>query len=40
MYVLIAEPIADVVSALTCGAVFFHRLPKIIQKRQEQLSGQ
>lgn len=38
--VLIAEPIADVVSALTCGAVFFHRLPKIIRKRQEQLSGQ
>ena len=38
--VLIAEPIADVVSALTCGAVFFWRLPKIIKKRQEVLSHQ
>ena len=38
--VLMAEPIADVVSALTCGAVFFWRLPKIIKKRQEQMSAQ
>lgn len=38
--VLIAEPIADVASALTCGAVFFWRLPKIIKQRQETLSGQ
>ena len=38
--VLIAEPIADVISALTCGAVFLWRLPKIIKKRQEVLSHQ
>ena len=38
--VLMAEPIADVVSALTCGAVFFWKLPRIIERRRQQLSQQ
>ena len=38
--VLVAEPIADVVSALTCGAVFLWRLPHIIEQRRKTLSGQ
>jgi len=36
--VLLAEPVSDVVSALTCGAVFFYRLPKILKKRAESLA--
>jgi len=36
--VLLAEPVADVISALTCGAVFFYRLPKILKKRAETLA--
>lgn len=36
--VLLAEPVADVVSALTCGAVFFSRLPRILKQREDGLS--
>lgn len=36
--VLLAEPVADVISALTCGAVFFCRFPKILQQRGETLA--
>ena len=36
--VLLAEPVADVVSALTCGAAFFSRLPRILKQREDGLS--
>ena len=37
--VLLAEPIADIVSALACGGVFFLRLPRILAKRAEELKS-
>lgn len=36
--VILAEPIADVAAAVTTGAVFLWRFPKILQKRQEQIA--
>lgn len=35
--VLAAEPIADVVSALSCGAVFLYRFPRILKERAKAL---
>ena len=35
--VLVAEPIADVVSALSCGAVFLYRFPRILKERAKAL---
>lgn len=35
--VLLAEPVADIVSALSCGTVFFLTLPRILRRRAEEL---
>jgi putative MATE family efflux protein len=35
--VWLAEPIADVCAALTTGTIFFHRFPKILHHREEEL---
>ena len=35
--VLLAEPIADITAALTCGTLFLLRFPKILKQREETL---
>lgn len=35
--VLLAEPVADVTAALTCGCIFLCRFPKILKGREEAL---
>ena len=35
--VLLAEPVADITAALTCGGIFLYRFPKILKQRAEKL---
>ncbi len=37
--VFLAEPIADVVAAVTCGVLFLLRIPKILKAREEALKS-
>jgi putative MATE family efflux protein len=35
--VLLAEPVADITAALTCGCIFLVRFPRILRRRAEEL---